>query len=160
MVKSPLARVLLCLAVLALIRRSRAGIAEPSRTSLQSTAAMKSDRGQRGRPWSRRRSPNWVGRGSDDDCRQPQHLPVRPVLLLLREYHLWPSGFGLPLSTQFVGSHSVSHQPPSTTVTRIEASVGTFGGSDASGIQVQILREDNNVTSPGKLLSRRSLLQD
>ena len=156
MVKSPLVRVLLCLAVLALI-----GVTALALGTKQNFTTI-----DNGRKVIAMKGPSVVtprdvevGRGSQDNRRQHQHLSVRRVFLLLWQYHLWRR---VELSsTQFW--EAIPFTPTANaTVNRIEASVGAFGGSDAGAFQIQLLADNNN--SPGDPIktfdSRLSLSMD
>ena len=141
MVKSPLARVLLCLAVLALIAVTALALG-----TKQNFVTIDG-----GRKAIATKGPSVV---TPEDPMSDAGLKTIAGNLSIYQYGRFFCCFGNTisgggsdfLSTQFW--EAIPFTPTAdATVTRVRASVGTFGGSDTGGIQIQILADNNN--SPG-----------
>ena len=141
MVKSPLVRVLLCLAVLALI-----GVTALALGTKQNFVTLDG-----GRKVIATKAPSVV---TPRDIRSDAGLKTIAGNISTYPYGVFFCCFGNTisgggsdfLSTQFW--EAIPFTPTAdATVTRVEVSVGTFGGSDAGPFQIQLLADNNN--SPG-----------
>lgn len=141
MVKTPLARVLLCLAVLALVGVTALALGTKPNYTLTNN----------GRNAVATKGPSII---TPSNPNSDAGLTVIAGNLSHYPYGTFFCCFGNTisgggsnfLSTQFW--EAIPFTPTAdATVTRVRVSVGTFGGSDAGAFQIQILADNNN--SPG-----------
>jgi hypothetical protein len=152
MVKSPLARVVLCLAVLALIGVTALALGTKPNYVLTNN----------GRNVVATKAPSVITtRGPESDAGLKTiagNLSTYPFGTFFCCFGNTISGGGSDfLSTQFW--EAIPFTPTANaTVTRVEVSVGTFGGSDAGAFRIQLLADNNN--SPGTAIHTFNILTE
>ena len=139
MTKSPLARILLCLAALTLVALAALAVSSKSNYSFS----------QDWRTVTAAKAPSFITPTNHDATLKTiaGNLSTYPYGVFFCCFGNTISGGGSDfLSTQFWVA--IPFTPTAdATVTRVEVSVGTFGGSDAGAFRIQLLADNNN--SPG-----------